>query len=210
MDLRIYILVLKSNIPETGLTLADFQVNIWSVEKSDQTNLQIITNEAMDFEVGGGFYGYYLSDVDYSTYDYFARVYYSGAEILDSLYWVNSRFDYAIQTPYNLISSPIYAGELGVPKEGLTLSDFEVDVYRITKSDQSVTALVLDAAMTVEVGGGFYGYYLTSADFLIYDYLSTITYAGSETLDSEFWYGEITPASTGDKLFLSIVSSVIH
>ncbi len=53
MDLRLYILALSSGLPKTGLALADFKVDIWSVKKSDKPVSHLVTNAEMQFEIGG-------------------------------------------------------------------------------------------------------------------------------------------------------------
>lgn len=78
----------------------------------------------------------------------------------------------------------------GLPVTGLTLSDFKVNVYRVKISDNSLTHLVENAAMTVEVGGGFYRYTVT-IDPTLYDYLATVLYDGEESLASSLWFMEI-------------------
>ncbi len=88
MDFRLYILALESGAPKTGLTLADFSVNIYRVKKSDKSVAQVVTDGDMEFEVGGSFYGYYLADISLVLYDYLANVSYGGTEILDTILWI--------------------------------------------------------------------------------------------------------------------------
>jgi len=88
MDLRVYILALEAGTPKTGLTLADFSVDIFRVKKSDKSVSQVVTGAAMQFEVtGSGRYGYFYSSPDYQTYDYMPQVTYTGVTELDSVFW---------------------------------------------------------------------------------------------------------------------------
>ena len=89
MNLEIYVLALKGGVPETGLTLADFSVDIFRVKKSDKSVTQVVTAAAMQFEVtGSGKYGYFYADPDYTAYTYHIQVTYTGAVILDATLWV--------------------------------------------------------------------------------------------------------------------------
>ena len=188
MDLRLYILALEAGIPKTGLTLADFQVNIWSVRKLDRIATQLTTNAAMGFEVGGGHYGYFLDDADYFSFNYFAKVEYIGAEALDTTQWVDTKF---FDKGINQLFFAVFCPALGVGKTGLTLSDFKVNVWGVD-SDETVTHTVIDQPISVEVGGGFYAYYDDDIYFWRYDYMIQIEYAGAVVLDMKLWSGSLT------------------
>lgn len=77
-----------------------------------------------------------------------------------------------------------------VPATGLSLSDFKVNVWRTKISDKSMTQIVTDAPMALEVGGGYYRYTLSSYDSLTYTYTATVLYSGSTTLDWVVWVGD--------------------
>lgn len=58
------------------------------------------------------------------------------------------------------------------------LADVTVNIFRITKSSGAVSQIVTGAA-SFEIGDGFYGYVISAADPLTYDYLSSFTTASS-------------------------------
>jgi len=85
MKIRLYLLATQGMSPVAALTLADFKVNIYSVNKSTAAVSQVVTDAAMGFEVGNGIYGYhYSTGIDFETYDYVGCVTYDGSTILDS------------------------------------------------------------------------------------------------------------------------------
>ena len=73
---------------------------------------------------------------------------------------------------------------------GLALTDFEVDVMRVTKSDNHIDQIVNAADMTMEVGDGHYAYYLIGQDFITYDYLVLVQYEGVIPLGAIVWTGK--------------------
>ena len=183
MDMRVYVLALNAGLPEDGLTLSDFAVDIYRITKADKSTTQVVTAEAMQFEIGGGLYGYFLPDIDFLTYDYFAKVGYDGPAALDIRQWLGSDFENAAREA--TLDFGIYTGDTG-----LTLSDFEVDIYRVLKADKSVTQVASDGVLTAEIGGGFYAYYLAACNFSTYDYLVTAQYIGLRPLVQKLWFGE--------------------
>lgn len=92
--IRSYVIVTQTEIPQTGLTLSDFNVNVYSARKSDANITQLVTDANMSFEVDGGIYGYYYStSVDYTLYDYLITVEYVGALSYDANTWYNFNAD---------------------------------------------------------------------------------------------------------------------
>ncbi len=96
----------------------------------------------------------------------------------------------------------IHASIINVDETGLNLTDFQVDIYRITISDKSVSHLITDAALSVEVGGGFYSYYLLNCDLVSYDYLVIVQYIGSVDLDQVLWFGQTETSFTTGSLLM--------
>ena len=188
MDLRCYILALSANLPKTGLALADFEVNIWSINKLNKSISHLVVNEAMQFEVGGGCYGYFLPNADYFSFNYFVKVEYTGTAALDATRWVNAGefFDKGI----NQLSFALFCLEEGVGKTGLTLSDFKVNIRQVD-ADKVATLIVEDKPLTIEVGGGFYAYYKDDINFWRYDYLLQVEYVGTALLDNTIWFGRV-------------------
>ncbi|MFC2000178.1 hypothetical protein ACFLXE_05425 [Chloroflexota bacterium] len=94
--LKIAIFVTQSEVPKTDLTLADFEVDVFRVKKSDKTTSQLVSDAALHWGVGG-FYGYYGPTPDYETYDYFATCEYVGAQEIDAKFWTFD-FDAEVST----------------------------------------------------------------------------------------------------------------
>ncbi|MBI5964932.1 MAG: hypothetical protein HY863_15745 [Chloroflexi bacterium] len=64
-------------------------------------------------------------------------------------------------------------------KSGKTgLADVTVNIFRVTKSSGAVSQIATGAA-SFEVGDGLYGYVISNADALTYDYLGSFTTASS-------------------------------
>jgi len=74
------------------------------------------------------------------------------------------------------------------PKEALPLDDFSVDVFRVTKADLAKVHLVAGAPMSLEIGGGQYGYLMGEHDLSTYYYSAVVTYSGSVSLDRVVWH----------------------
>jgi len=88
VSLLSYALFARSGgVPQTALTLADFEVDVYQIAKTDSQPTQIATAEAMTVNMGGGNYQYYKADLDFQTYDYLVLVTYTGAVALDELVW---------------------------------------------------------------------------------------------------------------------------
>ncbi|NVM21303.1 MAG: hypothetical protein HWN68_05940 [Desulfobacterales bacterium] len=98
MNLRFYVLASEGGIPKTGLTLTDFSVEVYSVNKSTQAVVHLVNDADMGFEVGDGLYGYFMASPDFSTYDYLVSIQYTGAVSLDYKYWTDNGFDADIVT----------------------------------------------------------------------------------------------------------------
>ena len=190
--LRVYAFAANgaSSEPVTGLTLADFSIDVYRTNKDTQAVSQIVAGAAMLKEIGEGFYLYTLTNIDDVVYDYHATVQYTGAEVLDTDLWVGTDAGYAQGKFATLLSFSVACAWGEAPEEGLTLSDFEVDVFRVKKTDNSITQLATDVAMSIEVGGGSYSYYLEDCDFATYDYLVVVEYEGAETLNTIVWSGK--------------------
>ncbi|MFC1999146.1 hypothetical protein ACFLXE_00120 [Chloroflexota bacterium] len=100
--LKMAIYVTQNELAKTGLTLADFKVNIYRVKKSNQTTNQVVTDAALQWGVGG-FYGYYGSTPDFLTYDYFGTCEYTGAELIDNTFWT---FDFDAEVSSRVSQGP--------------------------------------------------------------------------------------------------------
>jgi len=193
-NLRVYIFAADptSSDPVTGLTLTDFEVDVWRVNKSTQVQSQIATNAQLMKEIGEGFYYYQFSDIDTLTYDYMATVSYTGATALDTTLWSSVEDDNGVNKYASLLSFDLVASIINATVTGLVLADFEVDVFRVTKSDNQVNQIATAVAMTMEVGDGHYAYYLAECDFVTYDYLVLVQYEGATVLDGTVWTGKPT------------------
>ena len=204
MDLRLYFLAVENGAPKTGLTFTDFKVNVWRVKKKDKSISHLVTDGVVEFEVGGGFYGYYLDSLDYVIYDYLTSIQYIGTSLLDTTLWAES---------FSLLADDLriyfLASASNVPKSGLTLSDFQVNIFRVKKTDKTSSQIVTNGAVQFEIGGGFYGYYLLNPDFIVYDYLVSIKYIGSEVLDTVLWEGHFSYQEAGPGLPFYITRSTL-
>ena len=204
MDLRCYVLAVEGEVPKAGLTLTDFKSNVWRIKKQDKSVFHLVTDGAMQFEVGGGFYGYYLDSLDYVIYDYLTSIQYLGTAPLDVTLWSGS---------FDLLAGDLriyfLASESSAPKPGLALSDFQVNIFRIKKTNKSSSQLVTNGAVQFEIGGGFYGYYLLAPDFIVYDYLVSVKYIGVEALDNKLWEGHFSYQEAGPGLPFYITRSTL-
>ena len=167
--IRSYLIATSAEVPQIGLMLADFDVNVYSVRKSDANMTHLVTDANMEFEVGDGIYGYhYSTSVDYAFYDYLVIVEYGGATDLDANTWNNFDADddmrgtdiediiagitdgsYDLQEMMRIIFSAIALKTAGGGTTTLTSRDLADSKDRITltvDSNGNRTAVVLDGS----------------------------------------------------------------
>lgn len=76
----------NSGQPATGLTLAQIDLYLVSINKSSGAIANVWNPQPPTAEVGGGEYLRIYSSADFETFDYRARAQYTGATVLDSIY----------------------------------------------------------------------------------------------------------------------------
>ena len=139
MKIRVYLLTTQGMTPQAGLTLADFKVNVWSINKSSAAKSHVVTDAALSFEVGNGMYGYhYSTSVDFKTYDYVVCVTYSGSTVLDNIAWSN--FGGGSDLVDVLRVDTVSEISQGAPPALPTLEEILNYVYRQLRNKREVTA----------------------------------------------------------------------
>ena len=80
MQMRLYPCFRTPSDWATGLTLADIQITILQVRKSDKVVTTVVNAQPAQAEIGMGYYAYYYDAIELDTYDYLTAVEYVGLE----------------------------------------------------------------------------------------------------------------------------------
>ena len=125
--LRIYVYTSVNGTDKEGLELADFEVSLKRVDKSDGATTTVLDAVAMDFESGWGIYGKLYDSPDYQNYDYFSKVEYKGSQPLDQVAWLGGPDDADISSRSTLKAGAIeWTYTLTEDGTGTPISDAQI------------------------------------------------------------------------------------
>jgi hypothetical protein len=144
---RLYVFASENDVGKANLTLSDFEVSVISVAKSSGVASVVVDKAAMQYDVGLGFYAYFLSGLDLYVNDYLAVVRYNGDEGLDQTNWVCGPIDVDVVSRATLqAGAKAYTVQVVNQQTGQPLADADVwvttdqaglNIIASGKSDQS-------------------------------------------------------------------------
>jgi len=112
----------NSGAPATGEALADIDITLRSIRKSDLDVVAIWNTENPTVEVGNGYYARQYTDGDLQVYDYVVEGEYTGATALDVDYvYGGTDCPYAVYFPEGAIefTYTVTSSATGLPIEGV-------------------------------------------------------------------------------------------